>query len=540
MLVSSLSAQFAEPTCVIHTLNGQSLGDQFGWVSAPLPDLNGDGAAELVVTAPFRSNSAGRVYVYSGRDGRFLFLKNGRSPGSVLGHSARPAGDLDGDGKHDVIAGAPGSPGVAGYALLMSGADGSVLGTVQQGGGADQFGFAVAGVGDVDGDGTPDVAVSAIGDDEAGTNAGAVYVLSGGGGSVLTKLLGLAAGDGMGSALGNVGDVTGDGVAELVVGASSAGPSGGGMAYVFDLTAPSTPLHTLTPDATAVNFGHFFADSPGDVNLDGWPDVYVSDFSDTGGGPAAGKAYVFDGRTGARIWTIPGTVPGAGFGIGRGAGDVDGDGYPDLLLCGWQDSTAAPSAGKGWLFSGRDLTVLRTYTSTIAGTTLGFDAHGMGDVDGDGRLDFVLTGAQAGYNRGVVYLVSGCDGSVQSYGSGLAGTGGQVPALSLAGCPAPGSTPVLQIDQGLGGATGALLLAASSASVPFAGGQLLVGLPVLAVPRPLSGAMGAPGAGAAALPLPIPDRATLRGTATYVQAAVLDQGAAQGIALSDGLTLSIK
>ncbi len=529
VVAGPLSAQFVEPVCVTHTWNGSQLGESFGWVSAPLRDIDGDGAMEVAITAPGRSGNRGRVSIRSGRTGRLLRRSVGTVAGARYGHAVRDAGDLDGDGATDYVVGAPGSSTVAGTAEVFS-VSASLLLTMQQGVAGDQFGYSVAGPGDLDGDGVPDYAVGAPDTNNPGALAGAVYVLSGAGGGVLHVFRG-APGDRLGTAVGAIGDVTGDGRSELVLGA--VGAPGGGLAYVYDVGQPAQPLYTLTPDASAASFGQYFADSPGDVNGDGWPDVYVGDFSDSGAGRAAGRAYVFDGRNGQRIWTIAGTTPGGGFGIGRGAGDVDGDGRADLLLCAWQDSSGAPFAGKAWVYSGANLQVLHTFTCNVAGATVGFDAHGMGDVDNDGRQDFLLTGAQLNGSTGVAYLVSGCAAAGRSYGAGLAGAGGTVPQLSLQGCAEPGEAVALAVQGGLASAPGVLLASATAAMTPLAGGQLLVGAGV-AWPHRLDAA------GTMSLPLTVPNTPAMRGTSTYLQAGYADQAAPLGLSLTAGLRVDVK
>jgi hypothetical protein len=91
------------------------------------------------------------------------------------------------------------------------------------------------------------------------------------------------------------------------------------------------------------------------------------------------------------------------------AGDVDGDGRPDLIVGAWQYGVHAISAGRAYLFSGRDGRLMKTYTCRIPGDTFGFDAVGIGDVDGDSTVDFLVTSAWSGihgYHSGRVFLIS--------------------------------------------------------------------------------------------------------------------------------------
>jgi hypothetical protein len=311
LLAASLQSDgFLQCTRVVHTLEGEASGDSFGWVSAPLPDLDGDGAPELVVGAPGESSSgtaSGRVYVYSGRSGAELFRASGASTFERLGASVRCAGDVDGDGIEDVIAGGSGIATTSGVARVFSGASGAQIRLLQDGVVGAAFGYSVAGVGDVDGDGVPDLAVGAPGAPMTGT--GTVVVISGADGtSVLRTFPGEAAGDNFGTALGALSDVTGDGVMELIVGAANWGTGSRGRAYVLDLGAGAV-LHVLVPDSTAREFGQFFCADVGLIDGDAFHDVYVGDFAD--GTTGRGKAYVFSGLTGARVRTLTGRGGGA-------------------------------------------------------------------------------------------------------------------------------------------------------------------------------------------------------------------------------------
>ena len=109
--------------------------------------------------------------------------------------------------------------------------------------------------------------------------------------------------------------------------------------------------------------------------------------------------------------TLVGEGPGDGFGIGpaRG-GDLDGDGTDDLVIGAWQQGSGAFSGGKVYLYSGKSGELIGAVTCNVPGDTFGFDADGLGDVDGDGVGDLLLTSAWSmvgGPRSGRTFVVSG-------------------------------------------------------------------------------------------------------------------------------------
>lgn len=538
LLASAPAAQqgFVQCTRVLHTLEGEAAGDLFGWVSAPLPDLDGDGAQELVVGAPGHSSvgsGRGRVYVYSGRSGLELFRADGDADGVGLGQSMRALPDLDGDGIAELVAGGLGTPTTRGAVYVYSGASGGLLRTLRLGAPGDGFGYAVDGLDDLDGDGLPEIAVGAPAQSSAGAGAGRVVVLSGADGSLLRSFLGADAGDLFGSAVARLGDVNGDGVNELVVGAPAAGASANGLVYVYDLVT-GTPLYApLVPDASANQFGQYFAADVGDTDGDGWPDLYVGDYAD--GAAARGKAYLFAGPSGARLLTLTGQN-GAGFGIGRGLGDVNGDGRADLVLGSYTFGGGATLAGKLEVFSGADGTLLRRVTSTTPRENLGFDAHGLGDVDGDGVVELVGTAATFAQQRGRVYVIAAHP--ARSIGTGLAGSGGSVPALALSGCPRLGAALSLEVSGALGGAPGVLVVGRTRGDLALLGGTLYPSPGGFQLVHVAGGTSGDPGAGTFSLPVQLGLDPVLIGARFHVQALYLDPQAPRGASFTQGLTIT--
>jgi hypothetical protein len=397
---------FVEPVRIIHEWRAETKGDQFGWIARGIGDVDGDKVSDVVTSATtFGANGQpagrGKVYVYSGRSGQLIWARIGQ-PGENLGTGLEGAGDVNRDGVPDVIAGAPGS----GHAFVYSGRDGTTLlslaGTAQE-----SYGSSAAGAGDQNGDGHADLIVGAPASDAAGQGAGRAYVVSGKDGAVLATLDGRQAGDAFGSIV--AGDKHGRGT-PVLVGAPGGGANDRGAVSMFTrLTSP--PTRVIEADSTGAALGAMFTSLVGDVNGDKIPDVYATDFTNAAKGPGTGRAYVHSGADGRRLYALTGENAGDGFGDGSAdVGDVNRDGFDDLVIGAWQYSVVAPSAGKIYLHSGKDGSLLRSITGRVAGETLGFDATGVGDVDGDGVVDLLLTSAWSnvnGFRSGRMYVISG-------------------------------------------------------------------------------------------------------------------------------------
>lgn len=400
-----LADPFVEPARIIHEWRGEAAGDQFGWIARNIGDVDRDGVADVVTSAPTNARGgagAGTVYVYSGKTGRALWTATGGA-GAQLGIGVEAAGDVDGDGTPDVAAGAPGVDSV----YIYAGRTGVVLRALGGERPGDAFGRRVAAAGDVNGDGYGDLIVGAPNHGSAGAGAGRVYIFSGRDGSRLFVADGEAAGDGLGNA---VAGRTIRGRSWIVVGASAGGANDGGRVSVYRDLNP-TPAFHIDPDETAGALGGMFVSVIGDVNADGVPDVYASDWANAARGPTTGRIYIHSGDDGRNLHTFTGEAGGDGFGIGPAdAGDVDGDGHDDIIVGAWQHASAAPGGGRVYLYSGKTGALLRTWTGKVMGETFGFDATGMGDVDGDGTIDLLLTSAWSavsGPMSGRMYILSG-------------------------------------------------------------------------------------------------------------------------------------
>lgn len=398
---------------ILYEFAGENIGDGYGWVGANLGDLDGDKVADFGTTAPFYGGDAanGKIYIYSGKDGTLLNEVVGVE-GNRLGYSLSPAGDVNGDDRPDYIVGGAGP---VNRIVVYSGADQSIiLDLATPSPTPENFGASVAGAGDVNGDGLADLFVGATRADlsETITDTGRVYLLSGLDGVVIWQQDGATAQGALGSGVGQVGDINGDDVPDQVAAAPGAGAGGLGEAYVYS-GVDGTVLLTLQPNPEAQSggtYGTFFANGAGDVNRDGTPDIFIGDYAAfRGDAQGTGRAYLYSGVDGTILRVYEAENDGDGLGPGRALPDVNADGVPDLSLAAWQSSVGAPTAGKVYIHSGLDGTILHTATGTIEGDALGVDALGVGDLNGDDAIDYMLTAVGrdfGGTDVGRIYLVS--------------------------------------------------------------------------------------------------------------------------------------
>ena len=274
----------------------ETLRSNFGNSVSGAGDVNLDGWPDFIVGAP-RSNYTGIVYVYSGKDGAVLHTLNGERPYEHFGICVSGAGDVNGDGHADIIAGghglAVGPVLYVGVARVFSGKDGTLLYTFHGDAAGDQYGLCVCGVGDVNRDGFDDFLVGGPGNDTNDNNSGIARVYSGKDGAILYTYHGDVAQDNLGLSAGSLGDVNYDGHPDFVIGAcgcDTAFPNAG-SAFVFSGRDGSL-IHTFHGSSAYDCLG-WAVSGAGDVNGDGNPDVIVGAPSNSTNGITAGMVRVF-------------------------------------------------------------------------------------------------------------------------------------------------------------------------------------------------------------------------------------------------------
>jgi hypothetical protein len=391
-------------------INGQSAGDQSGCSVSSAGDVNGDGLADLIIGAywsyPASGPYAGRSYVVFGKTsgtginlsavagGTGGFVINGQSTGDYSGNSVSSAGDVNGDGLADLIIGASAANGSSGRSYVVfgktSGTDINLSAVAGGTGGfvingqseGDQSGCSVSSAGDVNGDGLADLIVGANKSDPAfGKEAGRSYVVFGktsGTGIDLAAVAGGIGGfvingridsDESGVSVSSAGDVNGDGLADLIVGANlsdTTSVANAGRSYVVFGKNSGTPIDLFTAEWGVTGFvingqcqddqSGISVSSAGDVNGDGLADLIVGA---AGTNRTDGRSFVVFGKTSYTVIELSAVAGGTGGflikpadGIGKSvssAGDVNGDGLADLIV---GDSAANQSRGSSYVIFG--------------------------------------------------------------------------------------------------------------------------------------------------------------------------------------------
>ena len=447
-------------------------GGQLGRSVNTAGDINGDNIADLVLGAPTANSNNGTAYVIFGNRGGFAspfnltnlngsngFMVPGIASSGVLGISVSTAGDINGDNIADLVLGAYGANANNGTAYVifgsregftspfnltnLNGSNGFMVPGIASSG---VLGYSVSTAGDINGDNITDLVLGAPG---ANANNGTAYVIFGSrGGFVspfdLTNLNGsngfMVPGIGagfLGDSVSTAGDINGDNITDLVLGAFIAN-AGNGTAYVifgsrggfvspFNLTNLNGSNGFMVPGAAGGQLG-FFVSTAGDINGDNIADLVLGAFNANAGN---GTAYVIFGSRGgfASPFSLNNLNGNNGFTVPdialRGkpsfsvstAGDINGDNITDLVL-------GAPNAnlnnGTAYvIFGSRGEFVSPFNLANLNGNNgfmvpgiapsglLGFSVSTAGDINGDNITDLVLGALNANGGNGTAYVIFG-------------------------------------------------------------------------------------------------------------------------------------
>jgi hypothetical protein len=337
---------------LLYAFNGAAAGDRFGLAVAGAGDVNADGRADFIVGADgtdTNGQNSGSARVFSGANGATLYTFLGDSALDWLGFAVSGAGDVNGDGRADLIVGAMGDDnnGIgSGSARVFSGATGAILYTFNGDAAGDELGRSVNSAGDVNGDGRADLIVGAALDDNTFSGAGSARVYSGLSGAILYTFNGSSPGEQFGWEVAGVGDVNGDGRPDVAVGSLSGDFNENdnvGAARIYS-GANGAILYTFFGDTPGGRFGSAISRA-GDVNGDGRADIIVGDSSTDNNGQNSGSARVFSGADGAVLATFNGNSAFDGFGNAVSAGDINDDGLSDLIVAAADDDPNGTDSG---------------------------------------------------------------------------------------------------------------------------------------------------------------------------------------------------
>lgn len=418
ILSASLASADSPSTAPPWTAEGNQAGARLGFALASAGDVNGDGYADVIMSAPDFDNGQtdeGMVSVYygsaTGLPATPAWSVESNQEKGFLAFSVASAGDVNKDGYADVILGAPlfDSPQVnEGKVFVYYGSANGLPTTPSWTAESNQsgalFGARVETAGDVNGDGYSDVIIGAPAFSHDQSEEGKAFVYYG-------SATGLSPTPGwtmegnkkdaiFGSNVGTAGDVNKDGYSDIIIGAPFYNDTHG-KAFVYK-GSPSGPSLTPSWTADATQASSYFGlavGTAGDVNKDGYSDVFIGVPRYTATKQSQGQILVYhgsaDGLSASPKWSFTGEkmVEWLGFSAAC-AGDVNKDGYSDLVVGGFHFANPEEDEGRAYLFYGSSNGLLNAPSwseeSNQAGARFGFAVAGAGDVNKDGCSDILV------------------------------------------------------------------------------------------------------------------------------------------------------
>ncbi|MBI3817523.1 MAG: FG-GAP repeat protein [Planctomycetes bacterium] len=408
---------------IVRTGNpGSRLGAAVAWSA----QTSADGRSNILISSPFDNNSSGRVDLINAATGDIFTIWNGESAGDMFGMSVAGAGDIDGDGIGDSIVGAPGG---TGRVYLYSGLSAAPMQTTSDALSGTGYGFALAGGCDLNADGICDIVIGAPQFAQNQTASGALNFLSGATGQLILQVVDAQAGDMLGYSTAILGDVNGDGVTDILVGAPGSGQSAGSARVISG--KDGSVLYTYSGQVINDHFGSSVA-GLGDCNGDGIADFAIGAPFNSLASPLSGRIYVYSGSGGSLLFRRSGDS-GQRFGAAlAAAGDVNRDYYNDIVVGAPGDPTNPNTTDPGhvYIYSGITGVKVENFTGEVAGDGFGLAIAGRADADVNAVPDLIIGAPYSnknGADSGSAYTVFRYDHTLfglASFGTGTPGCEG--------------------------------------------------------------------------------------------------------------------